>query len=248
MTLLTDYFQPAFEVFIQPFSSQSVELEAGESRVFICNATAAGNSSVRLQWEVYNPPTHSGLPEVPSDGVEIGSLTQLMEHNIQDLCRGLSGAFSLPLQSILAPSSSIGSIGTSGTVLLHLKAALLICGASTSLSDRYSCFGRNTTKRVFLTITVPSPVVSQVIGVVVGIVVLTLLVISVIAITCWYRYRSKKRDPTRMDPEPRLPLRGGSLRGGSRHGVVNPSFPIYDASPLEFPRDNLKFLSILGKV
>lgn len=243
---LTGYFQPSSEVFIQPFELQSMELESGMDRAFICNGTVAGNSSVGLQWGVYNSPSPSTLPEVPSEGLTVSNLT---EETIQDLCQGLSGAYSLPLQSSMAPSSSVitaGPTGPNGAVFLHLRSALLICGASTFISDTYSCFATNTSNdvdyRVFLTLSIPSAVVSYVIGVVVAIVVLTLLVMSLILLMCWSRYRSKKRDPFLMEPEPSFPV-----RSGSRHGIVNPTFPAFDTSPLEFPRDKLSFICILGK-
>lgn len=223
-----------------------MQLELGANRAFICNGTVAGNSSSGLQWEIYNPDQPSSgfpLPQVPSQ--QELSPADLIAGTLQDLCQGLSGAYFLPLRSFLAPNSSGITVGPSGAIFLHLRTALVICGASPSVTNIYSCFPTNTREeneyRVFLTLSVPSAVASYVIGVVVGIVALTLLVLLAIVFVCWWRYHSKKRDPLPMERESAIPVH--------RPSIMNPSFTTFDDAtpPLEFDRTKLEFLSILGE-
>lgn len=218
-------------------------LGAGEDRAFLCNATVAGNSSTGLQWERLS---QEAPPLVTTSSGGNLSVADLTDNTVRALCQGMSGAYVLPLQSFLAPISDVpGSsiaVGPSGAVFLHLRAALLVCGADSSLSDRYSCFATNTSEemeyKVGFILIIPSGVLPVVIGSVAGIVVFTLPVIAVIISLCWLRYRAKQKDPAPMNPEP-FPLRRPSL--------LSPFFDNFNESPLEFSREKLHFICILGE-
>jgi hypothetical protein len=85
--------------------------------------------------------------------------------------------------------------------------------------------------------------VSYVVGVVIAIMIVALLLICLITLVCWKHYRSRKQDAIIMVREQRFP----QGRRVSRHSAVNPSFPAFDTSPSEFPRDKLVFISVIGE-
>lgn len=216
--------------------------------MFICKGKVAGNSTVTLQWAVTTTSRHSTIPQAAID--DEYSVTNLTQEAVDTLCQAMSGAFSLPLQSFLAPNNS----SADRFVFLHLRTALLLCGGTASLSNTYSCFAVNTTQgveyRVFLTITVPSNLLSLVIAIVVVILVVAVIAIVVTNWCCFLRYRSKKCDPTPMTPQNHLPSFPHRRAVG---GFPNPILDVVsDATTLEtdsneFPRDRLHLISVLGE-
>ena len=241
----TGYFQPRNEVLIQPLKEQVQQLEAGEDRAVLCEGTVAGNSSVALQWGVCT----TSCSELPR---KVASLTGNPENVTTELCRGSKGVYTIPLQSFLGPSAE-NSLGPSGAIFLHLRAALLICGANSSSANSYSCFATNTSSafKVTVTISISSSIQSYVVGAVVSIVVFTLFILAVIALICWRHYRSKRTDAAFMMPLSTLRQQQQQQRRQQqqRSNFVNPIFDVESSSPTsvtEFSRDQLRFISILG--
>jgi len=223
-------------------------LTPGEDRVFVCNATVAGNSSVKLYW-------------TQSDDLNLTSLTadhSFSVANITDddvvaaLCQSKSGAFSIPLQSYLASGSSTFA-HPEGALLRHLQAALLICGAMTSLASTYSCTytsSSDSSHIPVLTIAVSSTILPIVIATVVA--AFVVVVVVIMACCCagiFHSCRRKKKAALLMRRGTVLPH-----NNAVRNGVSNPTFDLYvsnavgmESEACEFSRDKLKLISILGK-
>ena len=217
---------------IQLFPDKPILLNDGADIAIVCNATTAGDSSASLEWAVSQQ--FSLVPKADFVGEELTETNLTSQDIVESLCQGKSGVFSLPLQSFLAPSSTVDP---NGAVLLNLRAALLVCDASSSLSNSYWCRGNTT--NVGLSLIIPSSIISYVIGCSVALVVVTVLILTVILWFCGKSCHSKRHTPAQMDREQVFHRR--------RPSMYNPTF---DTAPLleyEFSRDQLRFISILGK-
>lgn len=250
-----EYFQPSKPISIQPFPSPSVSLIAGMNSVFQCNGTVAGNNTqVTLQWAI---PISQGSDYsiLPPATLSITNLTQEM---VDTYCQGRSGAFNLPPQSFLGPIDNISLAPEhEGAVVLLLKAGLLICGANPSLSNAYTCLATNVNQelssRPVLYISVPSNVLPSAIIAVIVIVLVTIFFLAVIGWCCFLRYRSKLKKYDFVPMTRRSHIPSSSQR--SRHSFTNLTFDQYpndspsdtEGSSLEFSRDKLHFLSVLGR-
>lgn len=238
-----EYYQPLKPINIQPFRPPAVTLTAGSNSVFLCRGTAAGNNtSVTLRWATPVPQ----ISDLPPANLSVSDPTQEM---VDTYCQGKSKAFNLPPESELAPSDNT-SLAPEGALVLHLRAGLLICGANPSLTNQYTCLATNNDSQV-LHISIPSGVMSDAITAVVVIVLAALFFVVLIGWCCFLRYRSKlkKYDFVRMTQRSHIP----SQR--SRHSFTNHTFDRYpndspsdaERDSLEFSRDKLHFISVLGK-
>ena len=210
-------------------------MESGANTAVICNATVAGNSTVILQW---NSSGRTLRELTIEDTLSAANLTQ---DTVNFLCSGISGVFSLPLQSFLAPNLFLN---LEGAIFLHLRTALLICDASPSLSNAYSCFATNTSRsageeyKVTFSLHVSSNIRYYVLVVASIILLLTIVMITTIIVICVIRYnRSVKEVPLPMTPQSQLPLSPHGM-----HSFTNPLF-LYP----EFSRDKLHLLGVLGE-
>ena len=193
-----------------------------------------------LHWGIVQDTTYL-LPQVNLSAVN------LTEEAVDEYCRGKSAAFNFPLSSFLAPSDNI-SVAPSGAVFLQLRAGLLICGASPSLSDTYVCMASNPRREslaeVRVAVSIPSGVLPDAIVAVIVILLLALLALAPIGCCCFLRYRSrlKRDDWERMTRRNHIPY---------RHSFTNHTFDRYpsntEQSGAEFDRDKLHFISLLGE-
>ncbi len=227
----------------QPFPSQRVALERDANTVILCNATAAANSSARLHWRADD----DSRPILTRES-EL-SVSNSTEDFLRLLCVEGPGVFSVPLPGVLGPSSDLAF---PGAVVLNLHAALVVCGARPSFSGAYTCF-TNTSRefRAAVTVLVPSAsILPYAVAAPVAIMVLTVFLIAVIICVAMRHYHSKRFGPLQMNPHFNLPP--------SRLSCTNFTFDMpYDVtpeqpfsennSPLDFSRDRLHLISVLGE-
>ena len=234
------FLQIKSEVIFDHFSPNKITLSPRTKRLFICNASVAGDSNITLEWLDTN-----GLQALPSLSTvkEINiSHSNITQSSAAALCQGVSGQFTIDLPSYLGPYLRLYP---NGSFLLHLQTALLFCGTP-SRSANFTCLPRNSAKSgVFLQVSVPSNVLSYIIIIVVVILLTTFCIIITAIWLCVMRYRrSIKEAPIPMSMLPSPPWSQGT----------NPTFAYYDDgvqdleySEHEFSREKLSFISILGE-
>lgn len=228
------------EVFIDPFDSEPVEVAQGSNIVFICRGVAAGNSSVVLSWTDFNSPNRA-LPSREA------SPTNFTQSDVDQLCLDSSGVWTLSLQKDISPNTTLSS---DGAHFLHLQVPLLVCSAEPSISDTYQCSATNTSREhqpVFLVIRVPG---SSFVGVVAGatVVVIIIIIIAIFVILVCLCCRRAAKSPRPMVHQNLLPPSPAQRR--NQHEFTNLTFQYpsisENASALEFSRDKLRFLNVLG--
>ena len=242
----SEYYQ--VDISLELYSVPNVSLDAGVNAVFVCAATVPGNETgIALHWAIsWNTNNLTILPPVQPNILPLQA-DNLTQANLDLLCQERSEAFSFPVESYLGPNSSFPL--TEGAVLLTVRAGLLICGATPSLSHNYSCFATNGSQEIHLNtslvISVGSGVLSTIIATVTVIVVAALVVIVLVA-RCCYHSKLRKYDFVPMTRRSHLP----SFSHG-RHSFTNQAFdryPTHSPSELdkEFDRGKLHFISVLG--
>ncbi len=240
---------------VDQFNTSSVELRRGSNAIYICNATAAGNSTLDLHWGEHSKNDRTQiLPSISSPGGEkLLSAANLTRDAITSMCQERSGVFYLPLATSLLPNQ------TTGAIYLHLKAALLICKARPSLSKTYSCFSNNISDEeeytpAFLTVIIPLSILEYIMASVVIVVLVTVILVVVAIWIFVVRYRSVKDAPQPMIRQNSIPLSSHRSSMHRRHSFTNPMFHLangytggHETSPLEFSREKLHLLNVLGK-
>lgn len=248
------------------FRPDIIDVVPENNTVIICNATATGNSSASLLWEGGGRDEDSqnfDLPQIifhESDtlvlvedwtDVLVTNLTDIFVENLTEdflhlLCLKTGhGVFNMPLKSVLGPGEN------DPAYYLHLHAALVICNASRTYHKTYTCFANGTSDPIHAVVTIsfPFPNLALIVTVVlVGIAVLT--VVSIIVIVCLSvkRYRSKRFGPLLMVSYRNLPP--------TRLNCTNLTFDLpgeestgqqdLENSSMEFARENLQFIKVLG--
>ena len=192
----SEYYQ--VDISLELYSVPNVSLDAGVNAVFVCAATVPGNETgIALHWAIsWNTNNLTILPPVQPDILPLQA-DNLTQANLDLLCRERSEAFSFPVESYLGPNSSFPlTEDAKGAVLLTVRAELLICGATPSLSHNYSCFATKGNQEIHHNVSLVISVSSILLPVVTTVtVIVALSLVLLVLIGCCYflHYRSKLR-------------------------------------------------------
>ena len=205
--------------------STSAVVTAGHSATFSCSALTSRN---------YNPEwrTSSDMP--------VGVVSLQEGEEPLAVCAGETGVYAVIVESNDVPRDSDGAI------IKETSLALVVCSASSELSNTYYCGERKWSLK--LSVISPVNVTAVAVTPVAATLAILLLLIAVVVavLACSYRI---------LKPKHSILERQGSLRRGVYHTSVRRSiyhtlpFPIVErtADPLEFPRERLQLGEVVGE-
>ena len=201
---------------------------------FLCNASTSRNASLEWRW-LKNGAT---LP-IPISNCSSSSITSGAP--LSGICEQCSPAsmFSIPV------GRHYTTYNEATIVLQQLE--LILCDVQANISGAYFCIASDSLREsppLKISVDgVPTSDNSNIITIAIAvplIVVLTVVLATLIlAFGCW-RYRSFKSEALPMSPIQSFPL----------HSFTNPALLLQMASvedPLEFPRDRLTFVRVVGE-
>lgn len=225
-------------VFHNPGRPETIMLNESSNARFLCNASTSRNASLEWRW-LRNGAT---LP-IPISNCSSSSITSGAPPS--GTCEQCSPAsmFSIPVGHTEIRHYTADNEAT--IVLQQLE--LILCDVQANISGAYFCTASDSSREsppLKISVDgVPTSDNSNIITIAIAvplIVVLTVVLATLIlAFGCW-RYRSFKSEALPMSPIQSFPL----------HSFTNPALLLQMASiedPLEFPRDRLTFVRVVGE-
>lgn len=220
--------------FFPGYYDQTPQPLHGQNYFLLCNASISGDA--HLEWR-------NGIIPVPFlYSGEISSKSDLSPAVLDDLCgRSLTErVFSIRFDSLNLTHSS-------GAKLLSEETALVICSGHES-DITYTCYSSDSSAKgpAFLVTSSHSSgsQVAVITAPIVIFVVILLVVVVAVGVTVYLRYSRLKAEPPRMCPiDPH-----SSVTASLIAATLTPyNFETNESSHLEFPRENLQFVKVLGK-
>ena len=202
---------------------------------YLCNASISGDA--HLEWKTGNV----SIPFLYSD--EFTSKSNITQSVLEEICQRDSSnkVFSIRFESSLLSYES-------GAKYLNEEIALVVCSSQHPASvTRYTCFSSdNDVPGPYVLIAATPTTSNQVIVIAVPVitfVVVLLVVIVTVLVVVYLRYTRLKAEPPRM-----CPIDGhSSVTASLIAATLSPYiFDSTESSHLEFPRENLEFVKVLG--